>query len=147
MPYLLWIFYYFFFAHSGDVRIAGIDGTIVKLELQGACNSCSSSAMTMKMGLEKTLMQRIPQISAVVPVVAEAVPLTKVVVEEVLDEVRPFLSIAGGQISILQLQDNMSPPIISLQMRGTSSALQSVRTEISQRIQKKFRTAIRVDWE
>ncbi|RYY68361.1 NifU family protein, partial [archaeon] len=35
---------------SGNVRVAGIDGPIVKLELQGACGSCPSSAMTMKMG-------------------------------------------------------------------------------------------------
>ena len=42
-----------------------IDGPIVKLELQGACGTCPSSTMTMKMGLEKRLKEKIPEISEV----------------------------------------------------------------------------------
>lgn len=43
-----------------------IDGPVVRLELEGACGSCPSSTMTMKMGLERRLIQRIPEISEVV---------------------------------------------------------------------------------
>lgn len=43
-----------------------IDGPVVRLELEGACGSCPSSTMTMKMGLERRLVQRIPEISEVV---------------------------------------------------------------------------------
>ena len=38
---------------------------MVKLELQGACGSCPSSTMTMKMGLERRLREKIPEISEV----------------------------------------------------------------------------------
>lgn len=51
---------------SGNVRVVEIDGPVVRLELEGACGSCPSSTMTMKMGLERRLVQRIPEISEVV---------------------------------------------------------------------------------
>ena len=42
-----------------------IDGNVVKLKLQGACGSCPSSVMTMKMGIERRLMEKIPEVVAV----------------------------------------------------------------------------------
>jgi len=51
--------------NSGNVIISEIDGPVVKLELQGACGSCPSSTMTMKMGLERRLREKIPEISEV----------------------------------------------------------------------------------
>lgn len=45
--------------------VSDIDGPVVKLELQGACGSCPSSTMTMKMGLERRLKEKIPEISEV----------------------------------------------------------------------------------
>lgn len=50
----------------GNVRVVEIDGPVVRLELEGACGSCPSSTMTMKMGLERRLVQKIPEISEVV---------------------------------------------------------------------------------
>lgn len=49
----------------GNVAVAEIDGPVVKLELQGNCGSCPSSTMTMKMGLERRLKEKIPEISEV----------------------------------------------------------------------------------
>jgi Fe-S cluster biogenesis protein NfuA len=49
----------------GNVVVSEIDGPVVKLELQGACGSCPSSTMTMKMGLERRLKEKIPEISEV----------------------------------------------------------------------------------
>jgi Fe-S cluster biogenesis protein NfuA len=54
-----------FISNSGNVVISEIDGPVVKLELQGACGSCPSSTMTMKMGLERRLREKIPEISEV----------------------------------------------------------------------------------
>lgn len=53
-----------------------IDGPVVKLELEGACGSCPSSTMTMKMGLERRLMQRIPEIGEVVQSIPDGPELT-----------------------------------------------------------------------
>ncbi|HAG83507.1 MAG TPA: hypothetical protein DCL61_20750 [Cyanobacteria bacterium UBA12227] len=53
-PYLM--------ADGGNVDLVEIDGPIVKLRLQGACGSCPSSAMTLKMGIERRLREFIPEI-------------------------------------------------------------------------------------
>ncbi|TYI34029.1 hypothetical protein ES332_A04G175200v1 [Gossypium tomentosum] len=62
-PYLI--------ADGGNVALHEIDGNVVRLKLQGACGSCPSSVMTMKMGIEKRLMAKIPEIVAVEPVTDE----------------------------------------------------------------------------
>ena len=56
-PYLI--------ADGGNVELVEIDGPIVKLRLQGACGSCPSSTMTLKMGIERRLKQFIPEIAEV----------------------------------------------------------------------------------
>ncbi|MFP4134580.1 MAG: NifU family protein [Halothece sp.] len=61
-PYLM--------ADGGNVDLVEIEGPIVKLKLQGACGSCPSSAMTLKMGIERRLREFIPEIAEVEQVVA-----------------------------------------------------------------------------
>ncbi|AFZ42362.1 nitrogen-fixing NifU domain protein [Halothece sp. PCC 7418] len=56
-PYLM--------ADGGNVDLVEIEGPIVKLKLQGACGSCPSSAMTLKMGIERRLREFIPEIAEV----------------------------------------------------------------------------------
>ena len=56
-PYLM--------AYGGNVEVVDLDGPIVKVRLQGACGSCPSSTMTLKMGLERRLREMIPEIAEV----------------------------------------------------------------------------------
>ena len=58
----------FLMADGGNVEIAEIDGPIVKVRLQGACGSCPSSTMTLKMGIERKLRETIPEVSDVIQV-------------------------------------------------------------------------------
>jgi len=58
----------FLMADGGNVEIAEIDGPIVKVRLQGACGSCPSSTMTLKMGIERKLIEMIPEVSEVIQV-------------------------------------------------------------------------------
>ena len=60
-PYLI--------SDGGNVEIVELDGPIVKLRLQGACGSCPSSTMTLKMGIERRLKEMIPEISEVEQVI------------------------------------------------------------------------------
>lgn len=60
-PYLM--------SDGGNVELVDIEGPIVKLRLQGACGSCPSSAMTLKMGIERRLREFIPEIVEVEQVV------------------------------------------------------------------------------
>ncbi len=59
----------FLMADGGNVEIVEIDGPIVKVRLQGACGSCPSSTMTLKMGIERKLKEEIPEVSEVVQVI------------------------------------------------------------------------------
>ena len=52
-------------ADGGNVELVDIEGPIVKLRLQGACSSCPSSTMTLKMGIERKLREEIPEIDEV----------------------------------------------------------------------------------
>ena len=58
----------FLIDYGGNVEIAEIDGPIVKVRLQGACGSCPSSTMTLKMGIERKLREMIPEVSEVIQV-------------------------------------------------------------------------------
>ena len=81
--------------YRGNVRLVEIDGPVVKLELEGACGTCPSSSMTMKMGLERKLKEKIPEIADVIQTMPSAPELTTAAIETVLDGVRPFLAVAG----------------------------------------------------
>jgi len=56
-------------ADGGDVELVDVtDDGIVKVRLKGACGSCPMSTMTLKMGIEKTMMEKIPGVKEVVQV-------------------------------------------------------------------------------
>ena len=56
-------------ADGGDVQLIDVDEDgVVKVKLQGACAGCPMSQMTLKMGIEKTLKQNVPEIEKVVTV-------------------------------------------------------------------------------
>jgi len=60
-PYLM--------ADGGNVELVEIDGPTVKLRLQGACGSCPSSTMTLRMGIERRLREYSPEIAEVEQVI------------------------------------------------------------------------------
>lgn len=64
----------FLIADGGNVRVLEVtEDMVVKLELEGACESCPMSHMTMKAGIEEAIKRDIPEIKAVVAVnLAEA---------------------------------------------------------------------------
>jgi len=56
-------------ADGGDVRFVELtDDLIVKLELQGSCQSCPMSAMTFRAGLEESIRKAVPHVNKVVSV-------------------------------------------------------------------------------
>ena len=58
----------FLMADGGNVEVVELDGPIVKVRLQGACGSCPSSTMMLKMGIERKMREAIPEVSEVVQV-------------------------------------------------------------------------------
>ncbi len=56
-------------ADGGDVELVDVtDDGIVSVRLTGACGSCPMSTMTLKMGIERTLRDKIPEVKEVVQV-------------------------------------------------------------------------------
>ena len=56
-------------SHGGDVELVSIDqDNTVKVRLQGACQGCPGATMTMKMGIERILKEKVPEIKEVVAV-------------------------------------------------------------------------------
>jgi Fe-S cluster biogenesis protein NfuA len=55
-------------ADGGDVELVGVDDGVVKVKLTGACGGCPMSQMTLKMGIEKRLKERLPEVKGVVSV-------------------------------------------------------------------------------
>jgi Fe-S cluster biogenesis protein NfuA len=56
-------------ADGGDVELVevGADG-VVKVRLVGACGHCPMSTMTLKMGIERTLKDKVPGVKEVVSI-------------------------------------------------------------------------------
>ena len=53
-------------ADGGDVQFEEVDENgVVKVRLTGACHGCPMSQMTLKMGIERILMQSIPEVKGV----------------------------------------------------------------------------------
>lgn len=52
---------------GGDVEFIDFDGDagVVRLRLMGACSACPISTMTVKQGIERRIMQAIPEVRAV----------------------------------------------------------------------------------
>jgi Fe-S cluster biogenesis protein NfuA len=54
-------------ADGGDIELVAVDessGT-VSVRLQGACRGCPSAAMTLKMGIERHLKEKVPAVRKV----------------------------------------------------------------------------------
>jgi Fe-S cluster biogenesis protein NfuA len=57
-------------ADGGDIDLVSVDEStgIVSVRLQGACKGCPGAAMTLKMGVERHLKYKVPEVKEVVAV-------------------------------------------------------------------------------
>jgi Fe-S cluster biogenesis protein NfuA len=54
---------------GGDIELIEIDkNNAVKVRLQGACRGCPGAQMTLKMGVERLLKERVPEVKEVIAV-------------------------------------------------------------------------------
>jgi Fe-S cluster biogenesis protein NfuA len=54
---------------GGDIEFVDIDDEgVVKVRLKGACGGCPMSQMTLTMGVERILKEKIPEVKSVVAV-------------------------------------------------------------------------------
>lgn len=55
-------------ADGGDVELVNVKDGVVSLKLKGACGHCPMSTMTLKMGIERVLREKIPEVKEVLSV-------------------------------------------------------------------------------
>jgi Fe-S cluster biogenesis protein NfuA len=55
-------------ADGGDIEFVGLEDDVVQVRLKGACIGCPHAAVTLQMGVERTLREHIPEIKSVVNV-------------------------------------------------------------------------------
>lgn len=48
--------------HGGNVSLLGVDEGVVRLALEGSCNGCASSEVTLKLAIEEALQQYAPDL-------------------------------------------------------------------------------------
>ncbi|MCH8982882.1 MAG: NifU family protein [Acidobacteria bacterium] len=59
-------------AHGGGAELVSVDGTIAYLRLSGGCQGCGLAEVTLKQGIEKIILESIPDLTQVVDVTDHA---------------------------------------------------------------------------
>ncbi|MEA2319726.1 MAG: hypothetical protein QOD44_3915 [Solirubrobacteraceae bacterium] len=52
-------------SHGGDVELLGIEDAVVHVRLQGSCNGCASSTVTLKLAIEDAIHKAAPDVERV----------------------------------------------------------------------------------
>ena len=55
-------------ADGGDVELIDVKDGVVSLRLTGHCAGCPMSTMTLKMGIERALREKVPEVKEVISV-------------------------------------------------------------------------------
>jgi Fe-S cluster biogenesis protein NfuA/nitrite reductase/ring-hydroxylating ferredoxin subunit len=52
-------------SHGGNVELLGIEGGVVRVRLEGSCDGCPSSAVTLKLAIEEAIQKAAPDLDGV----------------------------------------------------------------------------------
>ena len=56
-------------ADGGDIELVDVSGEgVVQIRFHVACHGCPSSTMTLQMGIERNLREKVPEVTQVIPV-------------------------------------------------------------------------------
>ena len=53
-------------ADAGDIKLASVNDGVVNIEMLGACQGCPLSIATLKSGIERILMDKVPGVKEVI---------------------------------------------------------------------------------
>ncbi|KAG0616195.1 hypothetical protein M758_5G097900 [Ceratodon purpureus] len=95
-PYLI--------ADGGNVEVVGLKDGVVSLRLQGACGTCPSSTSTMKMGIERVLMEKFGDLlKEVVQVDKQEIGASIPAIDAHLEMLRPAIRNYGGSVEVVSV--------------------------------------------
>lgn len=124
-PYLI--------ADGGNVSVQSVDEATgnVYLKLEGACGSCASSTVTMKMGIERVLKENFADLGEVIQIEdgEEDKPkeLTYQAVENEVNRIKPAIIAMGGVVNIISV-DPIG--VVELEFRGANKVRQGLELAI-----------------
>jgi Fe-S cluster biogenesis protein NfuA len=52
-------------SHGGDVELLGVEGGVARLRLEGTCNGCPSSTVTLRNAIEEAVMRAAPELERI----------------------------------------------------------------------------------
>jgi Fe-S cluster biogenesis protein NfuA len=52
-------------SHKGNMEVSRIEDDVVYLRLEGSCDGCPASSATLKMAVERAILERVPEIREV----------------------------------------------------------------------------------
>ncbi len=52
-------------SHGGNVELLGVEGGVARLRMQGSCNGCPSSAVTLKLAIEEAVQKAAPDLEGI----------------------------------------------------------------------------------
>ena len=52
-------------SHGGNVELLGVEGGVARVRLQGSCDGCPSSTMTLKLAIEEAVMKAAPDLEGI----------------------------------------------------------------------------------
>ena len=56
-------------ADGGDIELVAVSGDgVVQIRFHGACQGCPSRNMTLQFGIERSLREKVPEVTDVIPV-------------------------------------------------------------------------------
>jgi Fe-S cluster biogenesis protein NfuA len=56
-------------SHAGDVNIIDVSDTgVVKLQMVGTCHGCPMSMLTLRLGIERILIEKVPGVTEIVSI-------------------------------------------------------------------------------
>lgn len=126
-PYLI--------ADGGNValeRVGTDDDKQVVLKLEGACGSCSSSTVTMQMGIERVLKEKWPDVTiAQVEDDAASQPteLSRQTVEEEVNRLKPALIAMGSAVELLDVHPETG--VVEVKFQGGSKVRSGLELAIA----------------
>jgi Fe-S cluster biogenesis protein NfuA/nitrite reductase/ring-hydroxylating ferredoxin subunit len=107
-------------SHGGNVELLEVDGSTVRLRMQGSCSGCPSSAMTLKLAIENAIQKVAPEIEEVIAEEQEAAdappPLLQI-------ELAPAAAVEGDWTTIGSLPDLSSGGVVVKEIQGAALAL------------------------
>mmetsp|Transcript_629 Transcript_629/g.1006 ORF Transcript_629/g.1006 Transcript_629/m.1006 type:complete len:434 (-) Transcript_629:71-1372(-) len=112
-PYLI--------SDGGNVSVKKVEPTAssnkVYLQLEGACGSCPSSTVTMKMGIERVLAENFANVEViqVESPVEEGDGLSMEKIQFEVDRLKPAITAMGGQVEVVEVSEL---GVVSLRYRG-----------------------------